>query len=159
VPRLAVGEGSMIKIIILSEFQIDYSQYNVYAAYDEGSIKVEGLKKTLTVEDIMDELYNFWKGWGTFLILMYIAIAFIVFVIYLVIKVSITKRKLYWINYMKIIDYVYSTFHQNNDQCLKRLDEIQKEITELFKKGELDEWNYDVLNKKISVCISLLEPK
>lgn len=63
------------------------------------------------------------------------------------------------IKYMKIIDYAYLTFNKNKDQCLKRLDEIHKEVADLFNKGALDKWKYNLLNKKISVFLSLLAMK
>lgn len=68
-------------------------------------------------------------------------------------------RRIHLMTYMKIIDYAFHTLHQNKEQCLKRLDEVQREITELFRKGELDEWKYEVLNKKISVYLSSLQVK
>jgi hypothetical protein len=49
-----------------------------------------------------------------------------------------TSRSLL-IKYMKIIDYIYDVFHQNKEQCLKRLDDIQREITDLFQRGSMDE--------------------
>jgi hypothetical protein len=159
VPRLVQGEGSIIKIVMLMNIKktTEYDDYNIYVTYDEGSIRITP-SRTLSISRGFFDVYGEWLP----------SIAFVVTGIatsipYLIIvfgRIGGKRHKVHilsLIKYVKIIDSIYSTFQPNTEQCSKRLYEIQKEITDLFKNGRMTEVNYKLLNKKISVYISALE--
>ena len=47
-------------------------------------------------------------------------------------------------------------FH-NNEECLRRLYDIQKEFTEKFKKGIIPDWQDHLLNRKFLFYVSSLD--
>jgi hypothetical protein len=155
IPRFIQGNGSMIKIVTFTDSQENnnYRNYNVYTTYDQGSTW-RGVFKKITFEDIIK------SQWSTVvLILSYTPIvsiySYVAWKRY--IRSRYKKRIRHLTEYMKIIDSTYNTLNYNNEECLRRLYDIQKEFTEEFKKGIIPEWQYDLLNRKIVVYVSSLE--
>jgi YVTN family beta-propeller protein len=52
--------------------------------------------------------------------------------------------------YEKKIESTYNALYQNREECLHRLDERRRQITELFAKGKISKKNYELLDNTIS---------
>jgi hypothetical protein len=155
IPRLVNGEGSMIRTIIFGvNKNIDYTRYNVYATYDEGSIKVEGLNKELTLEE---GYAGFLEKWGGFIVLILLALFSITPLITSLIRKRRYSRTLYLRTYMTIIKSVYDNCHQDREQCLKHLESLQSEVMQLFKNGTITQPKFNILTQQISSYISSLK--
>jgi hypothetical protein len=156
-PRLVNGEGSVIKIVIIAASNIvNYKNYNVYVAYEQGSIKVGAAKSEFTFEQLTNEFFS-GEGVGTFILTIILTIATVsAFVIPCLITRRRTGRLSYLTKYSKVIDSIYETLRQDKDECLRQLSEIQKEITQLFIRGKINEMKYTILNEKISIYLSRL---
>jgi YVTN family beta-propeller protein len=66
---------------------------------------------------------------------------------------KIVSRRTHKINakeYEKKIQDIYNTLSQNREECLRRLDDKRRQITELFTKGKLSRKNYELLDNTIS---------
>jgi YVTN family beta-propeller protein len=57
---------------------------------------------------------------------------------------------------MNRIDFTYDALKNDKVEGVKQLEEIRKEITNLFKKGKLTDSHYNILDKKISELINTL---
>ena len=135
VPRLIYGDGSFVRIDIVNAKNItDLRDYNVFLTYHEGSFKVEGLKKTLTIEDQILESWNTLPG---FLIPLGLGLGF---AIPSIISVFLASR-------------------QDKNHRIERLNILLDEIIEVFKKGAINEMKFNILNRKISFYMSLLSVK
>jgi hypothetical protein len=53
--------------------------------------------------------------------------------------------------YMTRIETTYDTLHETEEeQCIRQLRSIRKELLYLFKKGSLSDSHYNILDKKAS---------
>ena len=57
---------------------------------------------------------------------------------------------------MNRIDFTYEALKKDKLEGVKQLEEIRKEVTNLFKKGKLTDSHYNILDKRISELISSL---
>lgn len=57
---------------------------------------------------------------------------------------------------MNRIDFTYDALKNNKVEGVKQLEELRKEITNLFKKGKLTDSHYNILDKRISELINSL---
>ena len=57
---------------------------------------------------------------------------------------------------MNRIDFTYDALKKDKLEGVKQLEEIRKEITNLFKKGKLTDSHYNILDKRISELINTL---
>src|SRR5918993_958479 len=57
---------------------------------------------------------------------------------------------------MNRIDFTYDALKKERLEGVKQLEEIRKEITNLFKKGKLTDSHYNILDKRISELINTL---
>jgi hypothetical protein len=57
---------------------------------------------------------------------------------------------------MNRIDFTYDALKNDKVEGVKQLEEIRKEITNLFKKGKLTDSHYNILDKRISELINTL---
>ena len=65
------------------------------------------------------------------------------------------KRERSYLNKsMNRIDYTYDALKGNKVEGIKQLEDIQKEITNLFKKGKITDSHYNILDKRITDLIN-----
>jgi YVTN family beta-propeller protein len=65
------------------------------------------------------------------------------------------KRERSYLNKsMNRIDYTYDSLKDNKVEGIKQLDDIQKEIINLFKKGKITDSHYNILDKRITDLIN-----
>jgi YVTN family beta-propeller protein len=65
------------------------------------------------------------------------------------------KRERSYLNKsMNRIDYTYDALKNNKPEGVKQLENIQKEITNLFKKGKISDSHYNILDKRITDLIN-----
>ena len=65
------------------------------------------------------------------------------------------KRERSYLNKsMNRIDYTYHALKDNKVEGVKQLEDIQKEITNLFKKGKITDSHYNILDKRITDLIN-----
>ena len=57
---------------------------------------------------------------------------------------------------MNRIDFTYDALKKDKVEGVKQLEELRKEITNLFKKGKLTDSHYNILDKRISELINIL---
>jgi YVTN family beta-propeller protein len=57
---------------------------------------------------------------------------------------------------MNRIDFTYDALKKDKIEGVKQLEELRKEITNLFKKGKLTDSHYNILDKRISELINIL---
>ena len=57
---------------------------------------------------------------------------------------------------MNRIDFTYEALKKDKVEGVKQLEELRKEITNLFKKGKLTDSHYNILDKRISELINIL---
>jgi hypothetical protein len=57
---------------------------------------------------------------------------------------------------MNRIDFTYDVLKKDKVEGVKQLEEIRKEVTNLFKKGKLTDSHYNILDKRISELINTL---
>lgn len=57
---------------------------------------------------------------------------------------------------MNRIDFTYDALKKDKVEGVKQLEELRKEITNLFKKGKLTDSHYNILDKRISELINTL---
>jgi hypothetical protein len=146
IPRLSVGNGAIIKIVIVSESKnIDYNHYNVYVTYDGGSIKVAGLEKALS---FADQIIEFFSVWALIIGLLLGSISFLAPLIYRRILKRFKKlTETSLIYYMTSIDHTYNKYNNNKEQCIIHLAEIEHMIINSFKIGTINKEHYDLLKK------------
>jgi hypothetical protein len=159
IPRFVNGDGSVVRVVILTAEKItDYSNYKVYATYNQGSIKVEALKEQLNINFVQlpYHLTEFSQKWSGFALLLSFALGVLIPLIVYTITSRLSQRLIAITKYTKIIDSIYNTLYQNKQECLKRLDEFHAEITQEFKKGNINDKKYDIYSKKISIYVSKL---
>jgi hypothetical protein len=159
-PRLVNGDGSFIKILIVNAKKImDYTHYNVYVTYDQGSVKVGAVKRILTLQQQLNEFST--SGWTSVIFLLVATITTALPPIIAILVRLVRRRRAgrisYITKYIKIIDSTYNTFKENKQECLKQLNELQNEINHLFIKGTINEMKYTILNTKISIYLSRLQ--
>ena len=67
-------------------------------------------------------------------------------------------QRRYISRYMTRIETTYDTLHETEEeQCLRRLRSIRKELLYLFKKGSLSDSHYNILDKKASDYIESIK--
>ncbi len=60
------------------------------------------------------------------------------------------RERRYLKRYMNRIDTAYETLNESDrGECIRRIENIRKDITELFKKGKIYDSHYNILDKKI----------
>jgi hypothetical protein len=59
-------------------------------------------------------------------------------------------------HYGETIDLVYSEFHQNKEECLKRLGEMEKEITNSLIEEKISKSYYEKLYYKIMDYVEMV---
>ena len=57
---------------------------------------------------------------------------------------------------MNRIDFTYDALKKDKVEGVKQLEELRKEITNLFKKGKITDSHYNILDKRISELINIL---
>jgi hypothetical protein len=156
IPRLASGEGSIIKAVIVTAAKnLNNKDYTVYATYNGGSIKVEAVERSLTPEE---QFIGFIDTWGIFTILIISAVVLVIPALDLAIKKR-RERRAYLRRYTIIIKSLYDTYYQNKEYCLKSLNDLQNEITQLYKIETINFYEFKILNRMISIYVSSLESK
>ncbi len=60
------------------------------------------------------------------------------------------RERRYLKRYMNRIDTAYETLNESDRaECIRRIENIRRDITELFKKGKINDSHYNILDKKI----------
>jgi hypothetical protein len=157
VPRFVQGNGSLIKVVAFTDPQEDSNNrnYGVYTTYDGGSTWT-GVFRMLTFQERINSI---WDALVFTLSIVPSIIAYSYFAWTRLFRMRYKKQIRYLTEYMKIIDCTFNILNYDKERCLSRLYDIQKEFTDIFKAGKLPEWQYDLLNGKISSYLSFFENK